>query len=198
MTDFTYTHTAPVNSSAVDEVWYNVDTKELAVCLHGDVYVYEGVPFDRYQNLVYAMSVGRAFRNIKKDYGPSEYLGDEAYLTIEKKVYDAPDMSGDFADHTKARQVAGTPKNLTYAEDAVVDGKPVGDTGNSSGPHLSMTPAGDNAATYRMTVHFESNGAERTHSLTAADVDEAARRLEEVADALGVEVVVKGVFVHFE
>ena len=75
MTTFAATHTADVDSSAVEALSYNENTQELVIDWHDDLYKYSGVSKARYDNLLNAPSVGRAAQQIKRDLGPGEYLG---------------------------------------------------------------------------------------------------------------------------
>lgn len=191
MSEFEYTHNPYTkSSSAVDEVWYNENTKQLAVDLHDDVYVYSGVPKSRYEALVHADSLGRAFREIKRDYGPSEYLGDVDYIEFDEVSYEAPDM-GNFASVTDVRRSKG----LTYAADATLNGEPLA---TSTGPHLSLTPATAKADVRRHTVVFETAVGVKSHDVQVSSVDEAAATVREMGNAFGVSVNVKEVTVHFE
>lgn len=189
--DFEYTHYRKPVSSLVDEVWYNSDTKELAVSLHDEVYVYSGVPLTRYQSLIFANSVGREYQSIKREFGPSEYLGDRYELEFGEKSYEAPDMGS-----------VGTPKGLTYAENAVVHN--VGDTattGNSSGAHISLTYGNDHDGLgdiRRHRVVFETPHGTKAHEVNAESVAEAKSLIESLASDFGLSVTVKEVTVFFE
>lgn len=190
MPTFEYTATKPVNSSAVDEVHYNANTKELAVDLHDEVYVYSGVPESRYEALVNAPSVGRTFREVKRDYGPSEYLGYVTDVDYEKSGVDAPDMGAVLTVGSARTAAVGTPKALTLAPNAVVTG---------TTERFDLAPAAPAAsATRKHTVVFTANGAERKHTLNVASVDEAVAAVNEIAAMLDLAFKVKEVVVSFE
>lgn len=190
MPNFTYTHTRRVDSSAVDEVYYNENTKELAVDLHDEVYVYPNVPLARYEALVGASSVGRAFREVKRDYGPSSYLGYATQVNYVRETTKAPSMAA-----------VGTPKGLTYAEDAVVDGRPVASP-NEVRVDLGLAPvAAPGGVKFRHAVYFEVEGlgnGSKVYNVEAGSVNEAVEALSEATAALGLDVNVKEVRVYFE
>lgn len=190
MKTFEYTHTKPVNSSAVDEVHYNANTKELAVDLHDEVYVYSGVPESRYEALTNAPSVGRTFREVKRDYGPSEYLGYVRDIGYEK--------SGVDSGVTTASGVV--PKNLTYASNAKVTTSTTGNYASQPSEFISLNAYTDTKSPSKRKheVVFEAAGAERIYSLEATSVDEAVEALQGVAEALDIDVQVRAVTVYFD
>lgn len=188
MSDFEFTHnTRTPHSSAVDEIWYNEDTKELAVDLHDEVYVYSGVPKARYDAFVLANSKGRAFREIKRDYGPSEYLGDAAYLDIDRAPVPAADMSA-----------VGTPKGLTYAAGATIVNNTNTVTASSGAGYLSLTPAPAKSTARRHKVVFDTPHGTKSHEVSAESVEDAAQQVTTFTTVLGVEATVKEVTVYFE
>lgn len=196
MSDFEYTHNPRVNSSAVDEVWYNADNKELAVNLHDEVYVYQNVPFARYQALVFAGSVGRAFREVKRDYGPSEYLGYRSDLDIEQKSYAAPDMSGGYARGGLVTTPRTVIHDATKSEPVNTNDEPVNTAG---GPSEYVSLKVEDVTTSRNhRVVFETEHGVKTHDVPAESVDEAKAVVENLATLLGVDAKVKEVTVYFE
>lgn len=195
MTNFEYTHTREVSSSAVDEIHYNANTKELAVDLDDSIYVYSNVPLDVYENLVRSQSVGRAFVEVKRQYGPSKFLGHYDYVEYVKVGFDAPSMAA-----------VGTPKNLTYAEGAVVTAP---STTNPSDFRLTLghQPVATAASTptvseifrdHRVLFNVEGMIGLRTYNVKAGSVEGAVKALEEATSALGLTVNVKEVTVQFE
>lgn len=224
MPNFHYTHSlTETDSSAVDAVHYNDKTKELVVTLHGDVYTYKGVPLSTYQAFVTAPSLGRAFATLKRKYGPSAFGGtvDSVGFVSADTSTPAPDMSststpswhrprdgsGRFLSPNQERgsrgeQAIGTPKALTYADDAVV-------TGHSSGPHLRVT-LGENSSENsaedekqgiirKHKVLFSVDGlGDRTYNTDASSVEQAISHLLDATNALGIGVKVKEVSVYFE
>jgi len=183
---FEYTDTKPVTSTAVDAVFYNSETKKLAVFLHGEVYVYSGVPKERYENLVDASSVGRAFREVKADYGRSDYLGRARSVEPVLVSVPAPDMGA-----------VGTPKGLTYAADAKVTGDPAHSRVRVT---LGEVPVPEGVK-YKHAVYFKVNPGDldfKIYNTEAGSVHEAVEALTEAALALDLNVTVKEVRVYFE
>lgn len=199
-----YTHEFQnLDSELVYDVWYDVRDSKAYVNLHDNVYEYSDVLLSDVEDMVEASSIGRAYngsfmnKGFKQKFGPGENLGRANHLRYVKRE---PAMApGGFVSAPGV-----VPKNLTYADDALVVNE--GTTGNTSGNSLAFTPnktvplrpvaESKPASTQRtMTVHFESNGS-KTYTTEAGSVDEAVAGLDEVADMLGVRVDVTGVFVH--
>lgn len=192
MSDFEFTHATAVESSAVDEVYYNANTQDLAVDLHDEVYVYHDVPKDRYESLVSADSVGRAFREVKQEFGPSEHLGNWGHvnyvLVNEETAWETPYItSGKIST-----AAVGTPKNLTYAPDAKVEDNA------SSGGYLTLSPSPVSDTLREHRVTFEVDGRTRTHTLRTDSVDSAVEAVLEIAEMLDLTFRVKEVTVVFE
>lgn len=186
--DFVFTHEADVSSSLVTGLWYNRDEQKLAVALDEEVYVYDGVPANEFDNLRFAASVGRAYQGVKRNYGPGEYLGWEPDLEIEAKSYEAPSMEPVVGNAT-----VGTPKGLTYAADAVVDGEPVDRKFT-----LGLVEETPERTTHRHAVVFEVEGLEgvrKVYNVDAGSWTEAEQALTESTDALGLNVTVKEITV---
>lgn len=202
MTQFDYTDAREVHSTAVDEVHYNANTKELAVDLDDSIYIYKNVPEDVYRSLVFADSVGRKFIDVKRQYGPSSFLGYYDNVEYVKVGFNAPSMAA-----------VGTPKNLTYAEGALVS------TPSTTAPSEFRLTLGVNADSrntaptnvvgeelpetvkYNYVVDFVVKGGTevRQFKTTAGNQwNDAVENLREVADMLGVDFDVKGVTVTFE
>jgi hypothetical protein len=182
---FTTAHEA-LNSDLVYDVYYDAKTQEAHVSLQGTIYTYADVPAHAVDALVNAASIGRAFngtlfnKGFKQTYGPGKRQ--DATMLNERELVTAG---------------AATPKNLTYAADAVVDGKPVDPSILRFPPRISLVVVDEpvELPKFKHTVHFNSNGA-RTYALEASSVDEAVEELQQVASMLGVEAEVTGVFVH--
>lgn len=187
-----------LDSELVYDVLYDADTREAHVNLQGQFYTYSDVPAHEVDALVNANSVGRAFngsfmsKGFKQKFGPGQKRYSTTISKRELVVANAP---------------AGTPKDLTYAPNAIVDGKPVSPDAvrvslgypqtTASTNRVSLTVADEpvELPKFKHTVHFNSNGA-RTYALEASSVDEAVEELQKVAAMLGVEAKVTGVFVH--
>lgn len=177
MTKFSFTDsTENISSSLVEGAYYNAETRELAVDLNDDVYVYASVPPATYKALVSAPSVGRAFQNVKRTYGPSTYLGD----------YDGVDFV-----KAPSRDAVGTPKGLTLASDAKVENR---FNLVSENHGVATIPAG---VKFKHEVVFTlGNETERTYTVQAGSVNEALDALTEATSALGLEATAKRVVTH--
>lgn len=189
MSDFNYTREfLPNNSSLVGGVYYNENTQELAVNLNGSVYAYTGVPRERFNDFTVATSAGREYQNIKRDFGPGEYMGESYELYF---VYEAP----------KRTEAVGTPKalhNNTNDSLTVI---------NMTSPGLvTLGNQGDSETTastedaIRHTVNFVIDGSLFSHTVHAGSVGEAVAALNEVMYSLGMirRVKVKEVVTHFD
>lgn len=210
------------DSSLVDSVAYDEPTQSAYLDLSDEVYRYDRVPFADVEALVQASSVGRAFngtfmtKGFKQKFGPGTHLGWLGDITFSKRGVSVTAGSTTVSSDGTLTAPGVVGKNLSYADNAVVDGKPVtentatGDVRVSlSGPvtntdgviHIPLkapaglaptVPVGDELD---FTVHFESNGS-KTYTVKAASWQEAIGKLGEAAEILGVRVKVTGVFVH--
>ena len=182
---FTYTDSFFPRSSALNAVHFDSGNGAVAVELKsGEVYVYDGLANEDWSAFKNAWSKGRHYALvIKRRFGPGEYIGD-----AEEVTYSVPaaDMG-----------TVGTPKNLTYADDAKVDGEPVG---NSTGPHTRVTLGVVPSAQRKHTVSFTVNGYDdvKTYEVAADNVEEAAASVRGLGDQLGLTFNVKGVYTSFE
>jgi hypothetical protein len=184
---YTTAHEA-LNSDLVYDVYYDAKTQEAHVSLQGTIYTYANVPAHAVDALVNAASIGMAFngtlfnKGFKQTYGPGTSDSSTRTMLNEREL---------------ATAGAATPKNLTYAADAVVDGRPVDPSILRIPPRISLVVVDEpvELPKFKHTVHFNSNGA-RTYALEASSVDEAVEELQQVASMLGVEAEVTGVFVH--
>ena len=189
-TTFEFTDTQDVKSSAVDTLTYNENTRELVVDLHDDLYKYDGVPRSRFEQILHAPSVGRDFHDLKKNYGPADYLGPYGSVTF---------VPVDKA--TKPTFPPAAQPSVLASKSGVATNVPTAST--SASQTFSLTPSvnvgTEGKATY--TVDFVPAGADEPREYTAQGVDsveEAIAALNEVADMLGVTLTVKGVYVEFE
>ena len=197
----TFNYTAgdsEVNSSLVYEAYYNSATRELVVVLDSeDGYLYKGVPQHVYDELVSGrVSAGRYYgKTIKRGYGPGERLG---YVGLDNEDYFV------YAYPAPSMEAVGTPKGLSYASDAKVDGSPVvslGADGTSRFVDLAPKAEEPREVTYRHAVNFTVDGLGndvRVYNVETTSVDKAVDALSEATAALGLDVNVKGVWVSFE
>lgn len=203
MNTFEYTDYAYPNSSLVKVVVYNENTRKLLISLDGQGYLYTDVPKDDYKALVDADSVGRHYSNsFKKAHGPATHTGHDGGFWdiqfIEVKV-------------ATPQQTVGTPKGLTYADNAKIDEKIEDNLFDLSGKRTDdgqvIVPLFDLAsevlnleATTRHKVTFDVVGSakKRKYNVNAASVDEAVAQVQDIADMLGLEFVVRKVTTYFE
>lgn len=189
MTTFAFTDTTDVKSKAVDTLTYNKDTGELVIDWRNELYKYSGVDEytfkavvnGTYKNGTTDASVGRAAQRIKKDFGPGDYLGRFGEVKFVP------------ASRAKAAPVT-TP---TQAKATLHTSAP------AVSPTYSLTPTnvGSETTGRTYTVEFNPAGTTQVRKHTpkgANSVDEAVAALEEVANILGVALIVKGVYVAFE
>ena len=178
---FHFTHAdTEIDSSVVYEAYYNKNTRDLAVVLHdGYGYQYSNVDKSTYDSLVNpANSAGAIYNSVvKHGYSGVVHLG---YVGPESEdfvyAHPAPSMS----NVTGPRQTVGTPKGLTYATGAKVDGGRV---------TLTTVPAGNTKRTF--AVEFVSGGKVRTHNLDAESFGDAEKAVLEIGNMLDVEFEVK-------
>lgn len=183
---FEYTDRLAVwGSSAVDAAYHNKKSNELAVVLKSDgVYLYTDVNEQAFRDFANAWSKGRHYAlTIKRKYGPGEYLGDVEDVNF---VVPAADMGS-----------TGTPKDLTYAEDAVVDSKPLSPVvGNVY--NLGTVPVKSEARKHVVSFTVGDSDVVKTYESPADSVDKAAQALVYLGETLGLDFSVKGVYVSFE
>lgn len=196
-TEFEYTdYTDPV-SSAVEEVYYNDQTKELVVQLNsGHAYRYSNVPRFVYDTFAKGVvSAGHFYAtNVKRDYGPGTYEGyDPFYCEVETHFDDevpAPDMSS----------VAG-PQRFDLSQRPVFTGKGLVETENTVrtfGLSAPDEPDVDRVLRHEVVFWVGDSEDEKTYNVRTDSVDDAAGALFDAAAALGVTVRVRRVTVHFE
>lgn len=176
-------------SQIVLAAYYDANTSELLVSLAGSgVYLYHNVPATTWSEFKNAESKGHFYNTVvKRHYGPGTgYL----FVGVEP-IDDEP--------------AKGTPKGLTYAEDAVVDGERVRLYGvhrrkpaavaQENNVVLSIT---NEPKRFRTEVFFEANGTEKSHTLYVHDSNEAVEAVEQIGAMLDVDLNIKRVVVYFE
>lgn len=197
MSRVTYTEVFSPDSSLVEDVYYDANTRELTVVLHDELYRYSNVDKRVVNEFKNAHSAGRFYAaNIKRTYGPGEYLGTSWDVDCDGVVEGAaPDMSSPLYDAAKdaTSGAKGTPKGLTYAAGAVVT-----NAGNTSANVFSLTPTAPVETTRKHKVTFETETGTKVHTLQAGSVDEAANAVLDIGDMLDLDFTVKEVTVYFE
>lgn len=180
MTDFQYTDALEdIDSSAVDDAYYNVNDKTLLVVLASseDAYVYTGVPSYVWSAFKSASSKGSYYATqIKRNYGPAKPLGNVWDLDIDEATTASVTPIAPYV-------TLGTPKAL------------VDNTKTSSS--VEAFPGVSKATT---TVTFETDGGVRKEVdfNDKSTVDEALAEFSRLATMLGVDLKVKAVTVNFE
>lgn len=206
-----------VDSSLVTDVLYNENTKAAFVALGDTYYRYDGVDKDSLTDFVKADSVGAAYTPFKQKFGPAQKLEGHTLSFNRVEVKEAeefvlPDYRGRGTD-------AATPKDLTYADDAVVDGVKFNSGGNLEAS--IMTPAYVNlnesvltntgnltwnpnttitmAQPKKHVVHFtiEDSSTVRQYKVDTYSVDSAVGALKTAMDALSLPYKVQKVEVYF-
>lgn len=176
---YKYTHQKSVDSSAIEEVYYNANDRSLyLVMTGGSGYRYKDVTLNVYRALVDSNSVGRYYaNNIKSNYGPGEYLG---YFNDSDEEFEWVSTSYLVQNESNTAYVVppttsgtGMPQSLTYRANA-------------------------QAVRSNYTVTFECNGKVREHNVEATSLDEAIVFVQSFAEMLELNFKVKSVTVHFE
>lgn len=193
---FYYTNAdSNINSSAVSAAYYNANDRRLAVVLSsGYGYVYSDVPesvFDTLVNPGFGRSTGRYYaKTVKRDYGPGEALGysyDDDFAHISESE---PVLVGTGA--------VGTPKGLTYSENAVVTTNVVSNFIDAGYTDLSLKPIEGTKRAHKVFFTIDGQWQIREYNVEAGSVDEAVKALTESTEALGLVATVKEVCVYFE
>lgn len=190
MTDFQYTDALEdIDSSAVDDAYYNVNDKTLLVVLASseDAYVYTGVPSYVWSAFKSASSKGSYYATqIKRNYGPAKPLGNVWDLDIDEASTASVTPIAPYVTLGNPPTAAtGTPKGLTLSENAKVT------TSAEAFPGVSKATT---------TVTFETDGGVRKEVdfNDKSTVDEALAEFSRLATMLGVDLKVKAVTVNFE
>lgn len=188
MTVFEYTHTLePEESEYVWQIAYNENTNELLADLKGVQYLYSHVPHSAYNRLVNAEatlnSVGAEFRRIMRDFGPASR--GTFYAQPAPEPNPVPETVK--GAETYPLSIPSTQTNATIAgESAEVYTLKVGSAPVVKPLHTLYFTVGDSVDVRHYDVR------------DAANVDEAVRELNKVAEALDLDFHVKGVYVSFE
>lgn len=164
-------------SSTVEDLLYNANTSSAFVAPRGTYYRYDNVPVTAVEALADADSVGAAYTDFKREFGPGELLG--LNPTFEKVA-------------VKPVAVAATPQNWTVSDNAVIDGV---QTATETRQRFALTSVA-NDSTYEVTslptrkhtvnYRLHDNDIERQYTLDAVGVDAAVSELVKVLAALGI------------
>jgi hypothetical protein len=173
---FTVTDEMTPDSSAVQDAYYNEETKDLYVILTGGTgYRYSDVPFNVWGWFKSAGSKGEYYaKTIKRQYGPGDNLGHTNDWEFDVVAPKAPDMG------------------------------PVLTIKGNAATTLSSNTISINADSWKPvrkhTVKFNSGISDREYSVEVKSVEEAVQDLMRIAEILGLtgEIKVKEVVTHFE
>lgn len=183
-----YTDSLEFNSTAVQEAFYNKNTSELSVVLtSGYGYTYKNVPETVWHQMKNASSVGSFYaHSIKRNYGPSKYLGfvpntedefERVYTDVQESVTSS--HSDAIVSPNQLRSAVGSPQALVYR-----------------GENMSITAPAAQRSDY--TVAFEYAGKVREHKVQASSVDEAIVFVQTFAEMLDLDFKIKAVTVYFD
>jgi len=226
MTTIEYTHSGFPDSSAVDEVYYNENTNELTLCLHGVYYRYSNVFKRAYDELMAARSKGRFYReHIQRLYKPARRLGWRSEVDEIKNVQPTVEMPTGQSRHTEWRNSWQDKDGSFYAQPSVlprgeINGAGLYTTGEARGlsghsadagtpkalvetPNTVITNVfvgGEDVTTQKYEVNFVVGDSEdlRTHNLKASSVEEALDAVYEIGDMLDLTFKIKSVTIYFE
>lgn len=196
MTNIAYTRQVAIgNSSLVDEVYYNENTRDLYVDLDGPVYKYRGVPVEVVDKFEAAASAG-AFYNteIKRVFGPGDDLGHWEHLD-----YDAEDVEVKTTGLT-VYNAGNIPAQTVYHAGGIVSAT----TPNTVHNTFSLKPFPEGikveGVEREYAVTFEVIGIldHKTHTLKASSVDEAVQTVLDLGKMLGLNFIVREVCIRFE
>jgi hypothetical protein len=172
-TTINYTRSTQPTSDAVDRAWYNDDTKELFLELHGVVYKYSDVPSHIYNDFLDAASKGGFYRSTIRNYGPAIRIGSDF---VAKRIDNATVKTVQPIQGTV--HVAPLPK-LSLNKDV----QPKAADGRYE-HHFTFTVAGVEGV--------------RKHIVKADGMDAAINELFEVAALFNQDITLKSVTVNFE
>lgn len=181
MTTVAFTDEYYPDSSAVDEAFYDENTKTVYVDLHDYIYAYSGVEKNVWDEFKRASSAGSFYATtIKRQYGPGKELGHVRGIKYEEvKVRPASEGVGaPQAFTTPAAQAAPVYHSL----------------------NVNATAGASGNATSKYVVTFKAplGTGDKSHEVQATDEADALRQLNTFAEALGVSLKVRSVTHYFE
>jgi len=188
-----YTKRALLDSTAIDRAWYNEDSQELFLELHGVIYRYDNVKDWEYNALTTTASAGSYYRNYIRGHHHGDRLG---------PVSDLVERNTKVVTANTARTRVGLGDLNFYPgqpeKKQVVQGLAIGVK-----PHLPLTkdaPTKESRGEYAHTMEFTvgNDTTEKTHVVFADSMDDAIEDFFELVAKLGQTVTLKGVHVRFE
>lgn len=174
-----YTKDYDFVSSIIEDLIYNENERVAYVAPGGTYYRYSDVPVEAVEALAEADSVGAAYTEFKREYGPAERLDD--YFAFNKvAVKPAP-------------AAAATPQNWTISDNAVIDGNSVASneyvalyTNNPTFEVISNEVTSLPTRLHTVNYRLHDNDIERQYTLDAVSVDAAVAELVNTLAALGI------------
>jgi len=208
MFNFDYTDVLlDVDSTLVDEIYYNANDKSMLVDLDDTVYHYTDVPVEVFEAFKASSSKGRFYgRKIKSSYGPGTKVGH--YTEVEAREVDkvkAPVLASVGAaplpNWERPRDASGRFQSSGLRVKTPEPVAPV--TGlYTTLRTVDSTPGVENVAGQTRThvIAFTLKGKDRVkyHTVQANSVDEAVSLLSDAAEALDATFTVKEVTVKFD
>jgi hypothetical protein len=215
--DIEYTTSGyPDNQSEVIRLFaYNENTRDVHVVLQdNEVYSYPNVPQSVLDEFIKSESAGAYYNtHFKRTYGPGTHAG--SYGGAPWKFVEKIDKN------EETRVAVGTPKGLTYADDAVVTNRDAeqsyvtlgagvnepatGGAVSSTGIQSVFTTNANSGPfninpfrTHVVTFTIEGMEGEREYQASTQNVDAAVADLNAYASQLGLTVKVLRVVVHFD
>ena len=194
---FSYTDSdTNIESSLVYEAYFDAPQGRLALVLNnGYAYEYREVPQSLFNSLV---NPGESAGNIYNTKIKNKFNGRSiGYTGWESGFFRpvSPVRSVTPVNPVNENLTVGTPKGLTYAEDAKIS------TGSTFNYVNLVQPAAEASSKRSHEVVFEVDGlgnSRRTFNVEANNVDEAVAELHKATQALGLDVKVREVTVYFE
>jgi hypothetical protein len=191
MTNFEFTKDYPsIDSSAVDDLYYNANDNTLVIDWDDEMYRYSDVTeaeADAVADGTYGNangSVGRAAQALKVSKGQGEYLGNWIDVDFDKVVVKEKVLAGNglvaknLADATREYSLQ-TPRRL--ATEAVADESPTKEFSLQT-PHLTVVPDNDALADVTFTVVFSLGSSSGEREYVADTTEGMAEAIEELHD----------------
>lgn len=190
-------------STAVDEVYYNDNTRELYVDLDpGNIYKYSNVPPNVADEFERVKSAGSFYATvIKRNYGPGEDLGkwsSVVYDEVEKETPKLDSLVSSGSVFATGGLIVG-PGTAPFKVDPNRQGIP-----NTAPAQFSLKPFSDEVKvegverTYIVTFEVEGLVDFRRHTLTSTSVDEAVKTVLDLGKALDLKFIAREVTIKFE
>jgi hypothetical protein len=190
-----YTETNGFDSAAVEEAYYDENTKTLTLKLYGGVfYRYSGVPLWVYEGLLNADSAGKYYHTTIQPYGPAQRLGTKDQLQFQKlSSYDYYD--DEYDDYDEDDDYDEWSNELPQPN--VIDTRK---TNLSSVNALSLNPVEVDSDTKLHQVVYTVAGHKQAYTFETriSTVGDAVFKLRKLGEVLGLEFDIRSVTVYFE